>query len=412
MGRRSRQVEVEGLKQVERDLTRLGWRSVETPSNSDVGTDLYADLFDDRGHSLQLQIGVQVKSGPSYFKRRRRRKDRDTEGWWYKERSKRHFDHWTTHPAAHLLVLADVAEEVSYWVHVKPEAVRSTGKGAKILVPRSQTITSENADALVEAAARQKSAPQLQGLAFTADIDSLPLGRRLRYALMAPRLVAPLRAAGFEATICAEEAISLVAAGRFSDLKRFSEVAEDVPDPDETHGDAPWLWQFVAAFWEWATNDSLVRLDSVFKSAPDWGTRAASGILLSCALRREESHAASSEVLDSLVESGSLDPADHGWVLVQRARNKIDAGDIEGAGADAVQAQRSLAGDRDDITVSALAASAAWPVYFGAWMRRFESGDFASDQDEEKRNYKELLIAFDTAVSWWRSHQVSAAAKR
>lgn len=408
MGRRSRQTEVEGLKLVQHALAQLGWRSFETPSNSDVGTDLYADLFDDRGHSLRLHIGAQVKSGPYYFKRRRRGKDEGVDGWWYKDGKRRHFDFWTTSAVAHVLVLADVANEVAYWVHVTPEAVKSTGKGAKILVPRSQTITSEQADALVEVAARQKAAPQLQGLAFTADIHSVPLGRRLRYALMAPRLVVPSRTHGFETAICAEEAIALIASGRFRDLRQFADANPDVPDPDATDANATWPWQFVAAFWEWAAEGTLCRLKSVFDSSSDSSARAATGVLLACALRRQEQHIASTEVLDQLVEPGSLEPADHGWVLVQRAHNKIEADDVEGADADAAEAQRSFAGDRDDITVSALSSSATWVAYYAASMRRFESGEIGSNPTEEQRRYEELLVAFDTAVSWWRSQEVSS----
>lgn len=409
MSRRSRQIEVEGLKQVERDLARLGWRSVETPSSSDVGTDLFADLFDDRGHSLRLHIGVQVKSGDSYFKRRRRSRDRGTAGWWFRERSKRHFDYWTTYPVPHVLVLADVANEVAYWVHVTAEEVKPTGRGAKILVPQSQTLTSEHAEALAQVAAAQRAVPRLEGLAFAASVKSLPLNRRLRYALMVPRLVIPLRYAGFDQQICAEEAIALVAHGRFRDLLQYADSSDAVPHPENTDDDAAWQWRLAAALWHWAVQGADDQLRAAHEAAPDDSSKAASGVLLACALQRAEQHHAAIAVLDSLVGLASLEPVDLGWVLVQRARTRSELGDWDGAQADASLAQRYFVGDYDDITVSALRAAAAWILYHGAWMNRFNAEGNIEDQQNEQDRYQGLLTAFDTAVSWWRSQEVSAA---
>ena len=406
----SEQISDRGVQQVKAELTDLGWNAIEVPKPGDVGTDLYVQIFDERRHALRLVLGVQVKSGASYFSRSRKYgEDGELLGWWYSEDDSQHFDYWTTHALPHLLVLRDIDRGVSYWVHVTAERVERTGHGKKIFVRCCRTISSDQVNDLVKVAASQKAAPLLEGLAFSAGVNSLPQVRRLRFALIVPRLVVPLRSAGFENAICAEEAIGLISHGRFRDLKEFAEAHDEVPDPDQTGDDASWLWQFAATFWDWAINDSLDRLRRALATAPDDCSRAASGVLLACALRRIEKHSDSMAVLNSLVERDSLDPVDRGWALVQRARNKTEIGDLEGAHADALEAQRSFAGDHDDITVSVLRASAAWTLYHAASMRRYQTGEIGSNPEVEQGRYNDLLIAFDTAVSWWRSQGITSA---
>lgn len=398
----------QGVQQVKSEFTDLGWNAIEVPQPGDVGTDLYVQLFDERRHALRLVLGVQVRSGTSHFGSPVRDDSGETIGWWCSD-SRDHFDYWSTHALPHLIVLRDLEKRVSYWVHVESGEIEPAGEGAKILVRRDRVISADQVDDLAKVAASQKAAPLLEGLAISAGIDDLPPSRRLRYALIAPRLAAPPRAADYDEPICAEEAIALLAAGRFRDLARCAEAHDEVPDPEQTGDDASWLWQFAAALWGWAASDSVERLRLVVESAPDDQSRAASGVLLACALRREEQLDASTAVLDGLADRDSMHPVDRGWVLVQRARNKIEVGDVDGAHADAVEAQSGFAGDHVDITVSALRASAAWSLYYAAWMKRFDAGDFASGQAEEQERYKGLLIAFDTAVSWWRSQEVSGA---
>ncbi len=75
-------------------------------------------------------------------------------------------------------------------------------------------------------------------------------------------------------------------------------------------------------------------------------------------------------------------------------------GDLSGARDDAVAALRTLAGDEDDLTVSALASAATWQL--------FATADHAAlDQEELQSSFAGLLTASDTAVSWWRSQTLA-----
>jgi hypothetical protein len=129
------------------------------------------------------------------------------------------------------------------------------------------------------------------------------------------------------------------------------------------------------------------------RDAPDAPSRAAAGVVLACALFREERHAEGVRILDGLVERDDLSPVDLAWVLVERARGKIEIGDIDGGRSDAVAANRHLAGDADDATASAVAAAAAWEL--------FTTANLGAGSLEE------VLTASDTSVSWWRSQLLS-----
>ena len=174
-----------------------------------------------------------------------------------------------------------------------------------------------------------------------------------------------------------------------------------VPDPSQPYTGREWGWRFVAAFWDWACTDSVDLLEAAHGSARTPEESAASGVLLACALHREGNCGRALEVLDGLVENNKLEPADRGWVLVQRARLRTETGDFEGCRADAAAAKRHFRGDAGDVTVSALAAAAAWQLYAAAFLVD------QPDWETWDKEFNRLVGAADTAVSWWRSQTES-----
>ena len=398
----SKQEETErkGLRNVCDDFEAIGWGPVRN-ADHDLGTDLLVQARDQRRFDRGLIVGVQVKAGPSYFRRRKRDKGNRVLGWWYYESDAKHFDDWVTHSLPHLLVLHCLTERKSYWAHVTADRVTRTGRGCKILVPADQTINEEHAGALFAVACEQKTNPVIEGTALSGLPGGTPPARRLRYALVAPRLVAPNPNARQEVTIDAVDGAALLAQGRFFDLVQFAEKHESVPAPTQPYTGRDWGWLFVAAIWDWALTDSVERLEAAFAAARSSEETAASGVVLACALHRLERCDRALEVLEGLVDGDDLSPVDHGWVLVQRARFRTEVGDFDGARLDAIRAQRCFLGDRDDITASALAAAAAWQLYAAACFA--DPADWA----ERHRGFGELVTASDTAVSWWRAQTVS-----
>ena len=427
----------------------LGWAPVRNDAH-DLGTDLWVEVADRRLFMRGLIIGVQVKSGPSWFRREQHTPDGELQGWWYYEPNNKHFDHWFSHGVPHLIVLCNLAKRVAYWAHVTPGAVESVGKGSKIFVPAGQTIADDCFDSLLATAATQRAAPPLEGTALWTGEGAVAQSRKLRCGLIAPRLLAPHPNAGQDEAIDAFAGVALAAQGRFRDLKRFSEHHLSVPDLENPGQGCDWVWQLMAAIWQWESTGSTEPLCSVFESAPDAGCGAASGVLLACALGRVEQPEAALVILDKLIEGDELQPVDYGWVLVQRSRVRAEIGDIAGARADASAALRDFAASPDDVSVSPLAAAAAWQLFMTAPRSQAALRDFAASADDvsvsplaaaaawqlfmtarrsqpvpavtEKdeaedvgdpadahRVFVEMIAASDTAVSWWRSQMIAAA---
>lgn len=383
-----------GVSEVSGKFERLGWGPVRNEAH-DLGTDLLVQARDQRRFDRGLIVGVQVKGGPTWFDDPESGPDGQVVGWWYYEPGTAHFDDWVTHGLPHLLVLHDLDADVSYWEHVTADRVIGTGRGCKILVPRTQTVDQSCLDQLWEVAVQQKARQQLEGSSFVASASTVPPGRRLRHALLAPRLVAPHRNTGYGSSITAEEGLALCAQGRFLDLSRFADKHRGVPDPRKPYGGRNWRWSLVHAFWAWAIDDGVEPLLEASRRTADVEAKAAVSVLLACALSRREQATDALRMLDELIDQDELGPVDHGWMLIQRARLRAETGDMSGAREDAVAAQHQFPGDQDDVTVSVLASAAAWLL--------FSTADWSS------RDIKNALTAGDTAVSWWRSQTISWA---
>jgi hypothetical protein len=393
-----------GERAVSFKLSKFHW-NVLPSNNLDEGTDLFVMTSDVDQHGA---LGVQVKTGPSYFKRPKRDDEGNVLGWWYYESSPHHFDYWTGHTVPHILVLYDDDADAAYWVHVTPDKVISTGKGRKILVRREWTVDGDHRGEMLAVAHGQGNSPTLEGTAFSGAAEDIAPEDQLRYALIAPRLVAPHRNAGHQSAITAVEAVALLAQGRFRDLVAFAEQHPEVPDPrGEPPEGSDWAWSFTAAIWDWATTDSVDRLRASFASASTGSEKAASGVFFACALQRVQSYGKGVEpqarqseaiaVLDELMQEGDLGASDLGWVLVQRARSKSESGQDDEAKSDADMALSKFL-DTGDVTTTALAGAAHATVWGIVAARNFEEADLAS-----------LMTASDNAVSWWRSQAISGA---
>lgn len=276
-----------------------------------------------------------------------------------------------------------------YWA----AAEHSTAQGRDFLVRASGTID-EDPDAAERDVASSQDTPSLEGMAVDPPSGDVPAGCELRFALIAPWLVSPHP--NSEGSIDSTEGVALLAQGRFRDLKNRSDRHEDVPDPADPDAGVEWGWRFVAAIWDWATTDSTALLETVFESAPDTRSAAASGVFVACALARLERYNEAVEVLTPLADDDEMDPVDRAWVLVQRARASLELGELQDGRADAARARDLLVGHSEDITASAVAAAAAWQQYMTA---PAQHGDYLDD-------YLATVAVMDKSVSRWRWQQV------
>ena len=265
---------------------------------------------------------------------------------------------------------------------------------ALLRLAQSEAIDSEHAAALREAALALHVPTSLEDSAVDTPPEMVPAGCELRFALLAPWLVAP--DPNSEGSVASVEGVALLAQGQFRGLKNRSDQNEDVPDPTDPDAAVEWGWRFVAAIWDWTTTDSTALLAAVLESAPDARSVAASGVFVACALARLGRHCDAVEVLTRLAGDDEMDPVDRAWVLVQRARASAELGELRDCRADAAQARDLLAGRSDDVTASAIAAAAAWQQYMAAAAER---GDHLGD-------YLATVAAMDNSASRWRWQRV------
>lgn len=122
--------EREGLIAVEEATNRARciWREI---TMRDVGIDGQIEYVDPEGNATGRIIGVQVKSGPSYF---RRATDVDVP---YSV-PERHRGYWREFPLPVILVLYDPEPRIAYWADARYQL--RAGGGDLIRVPKSQAF--------------------------------------------------------------------------------------------------------------------------------------------------------------------------------------------------------------------------------------------------------------------------------
>lgn len=379
-----------GVTEVRAEFERLGWGPIPNPDH-DVGTDLFVQVRDERGHDLGLMLGIQVKAGPSWFDEAIRDDDGAVRGWWFRDDDRRHIDAWLGHTVPHVIVLRDLEEKVSYWAHIHPDAVEPTGKGAKILVPLTNVVGDEGRDALVAVASTERPPVAWEGSAWNPPTLS---GRQLlRHALIAPRLVAPHPNLGYGAGLSSEQAVALLMQGRIFDYERFASGDEEVPALNEAAGSSDWKWRFVGALGTRVLDDELNPLLRSVTDAPSPSARAAAGVAGATALIEQLRIEDAIALLDPLIEDQDLEPVDHAWLLVQRARALGEIGRLNDAEADALAARGVRQPTGDDSTASAIAGTADMLLF--------------SSAPPGEGDLEMAIMGGDTAISWWRAQTTS-----
>ncbi|MFF1963361.1 DUF4365 domain-containing protein [Streptomyces sp. NPDC058232] len=160
----TQQVERAGVSWIEHlVVSELGWlfREQET---ADFGIDAQLEIVDsETSKATGRLIGVQIKSGLSYF-------EKPAEGgWWFACRA-HHTSYWNGHSLPVVVMLYHPTDKTVYWQHVNEQTVQSTGKHAKIRIPRSQNLASHSAQALRSVARSASEVPALEDWAFSPPV--------------------------------------------------------------------------------------------------------------------------------------------------------------------------------------------------------------------------------------------------
>lgn len=382
-----------GETEVAAKFERLGWGVASNPKH-DLGTDLWLMARDKRLFDLGLVVGAQVKSGPSWFRKKKQKRDQSgvVLGWWFTDKDREHVDAWLAHSLPHVIVLHNLDTQVSYWVHVTDDAVKGTGKGAKVLVPIGNTIDEAHRDELLGVAASRRTRGAWEGSAWTG-ATTIPPASLLRHALSVPRLVAPHLNADHSAPVTPAEAVAMLVQGRLSDLHRRSEQHETIPSLEEAVGSSDWDWRFVGALGERLTAGEHRALADAAADAPDPARRTAAAVVTAATMLEDGLADEALAVLDAALEPDNAAPVDHAWLIVQKARACVEVGRLEEARDLAAQAQSIGATSAQDLTATALAGVAALILFNSAGIAR---PDVAA-----------VITGADTTAAWWRTQTVS-----
>lgn len=383
-----------GESYVTAKLEEFGF-GVAQNNRHDLGTDLLVFVRDQRGFDLGGLMGVQVKNWPSLVKKPS--VDNGREGWWFPE-SADHFNYWLDFPIPHLMVLFDDAAKESYWVHITEDAVQSTGKGKKIFIPRENVLNKESIPSLIKIALSKLPQPSWEG-SILEGASEIPNEVRLRYALIAPRLIAPHPNLTVS-DISPVEAIALLSLTRIDEVTvRYKEVQELLDPEKSTKSDDP-LWRLYSALFEWVVNKQV---DSVlnFPSADTEADIAAAVEVIKATVLSEKHlpQRACKELRDALTRD-DYSLVDYAWLQLHLARNLIEIGEFDRAQGLALEV--SLIGQIEYKDPSArYLAGVAMDFVFQLHSRVQRMGFEAEEQ-----NLTKAIKARDTAASWWRTQIV------
>jgi Domain of unknown function (DUF4365) len=368
-------------------FTRINWGFAEIAKH-DNGIDVFLLARDDRRFDLGLTLGAQIKSGPSYFTRPKHgNQSGELEGWWFNDSDGEHLADMVAHGLPQLLVLYNLDRQIAYWVHVNAEAVMSTGKGAKILVPITQTVDEAHRQALLSIASVTRPQPAWEGSAW-AGAPTLAGRDVLRHALMAPRLVAPHPNIGPTTPISPGQAVAMLVQARLLDLHEYARRHPSVPTLDDARGSSDWAWRFFGALGHRVTTGEVDHLPALIDQAPSEADRTAAAVVSVAGLIEEERPDEAIQLLSLALGDDQAAPIDHAWLLVQRARAHAEIGGIDQARADAARIQGLQRRHPNDVTAAAIEGIAAQLLFR---LSDFGDGDLAR-----------AVRGADTAVAWWR----------
>jgi len=375
-----------GVSEVTGKFGRIGFGFAEI-TRHDNGTDVFLMARDVRRFDLGLTLAAQIKGGDSYFGRPEKDSDGHIKGWWFADPDGAHIDDWLRHGLPYVLVMHDLNADISYWVHITEDAIVSTGKGKKILVPAHQRVDEDSREALITIAATTRPAPAWEGTAWRGAASILDRDL-VRFALVVPRLVAPHPSAQIEAPLSASQGIAMVMQARIYDIERLRDRGLVPLDDREGGGADDWYWRLYAALYRRVTIGEVDHLAEMQQGAPNSAAAVAAAVAAAACLMEEDRADEAVKLLEKALEADKEEPVDHAWMSVQLARGYAETGRLDEARALAASVQGLAATHSTDATATAIAGAGAQLLFS---LLGWGEGDVGK-----------TIEAADTSASWWR----------
>jgi hypothetical protein len=112
---------------------------------ADVGIDGHFEFVDAAGSATGQQVGVQVKSGLSYF-----RSEDQNAGLWRYYPEEKHLSYWEHYPLPVFLVLHSIAENKSYWVDARHQIRTARERPNYLSVPKQNVLQATSLEQIFE----------------------------------------------------------------------------------------------------------------------------------------------------------------------------------------------------------------------------------------------------------------------
>jgi len=375
-----------GERAVELFFLELQWGPLPT-GVQDLGTDLFVQMRDATAVDLRLMLGVQVKTGDSWFDNPAT--VNGTDGWWFKESTKAHAEYWMNHHVPHIIVLQSEDRSTRVWAFLTRDTIIDTGMGFKVFVPSDQTLDPEWRDRWISYASESRVRPALEGSRWTFSLGDIPTTDWARFALLAPRLVAPHPNKGFSADLSWPEAVALCVQAESERWDYFAENRASVPSSDDAKAHNEAGWRLAAAIRQWIDEGSIQLLEA-FDSGDNAQLNLASSVCRSVAYFDRLDFERSLAVIESVI-SDELS-VNQVWLTVHRGRILAETGHVQLALELFARANVQVASVAADVTVSALRSSILWSLF-----------DLS---DRESVDLSAVVPGMDTTTSWWRTQSV------
>lgn len=358
----------------------------------DLGTDLYVALRTEQGIDDGVMVGIQVKTGQSFFKDRGQLDGAD--GYWYRF-DQDHANYWRNHILAHALVLVSSDLQSAIWAPLDNSTMKSTGEGFKVFVPSHQRLDGTGVDAWFRLALSRRQEIAYKGLSWRFRITDRPTREWARLALVVPRLVAPHPNRGneLEKLNWAEAAALCVRAesGRWRDT---AAVRPAIPAIEEARSQNDAGWRFAAFVHDWCHGTLEESEDAPEVCLRDSQLAVPTQIIHAMHRLDERGPVAALAVISAEPELPTS-REDAAWLALLRCRFLEEASMWSDALEQIHAADVHLAlVTQDDLSVDALRSG----VVSARMQHEFSYEAFTRG-----------LTAADNPVGWWRSQRIASA---
>lgn len=368
-------------------FSRIGWGPLRT-GRHDLGTDIFVQLRTDELVDLRMLLGVQVKTGQTWFTAPATVDGRA--GWWYRENDKRHAEYWRNHHVPHILVLQSADMDTRVWTVLDSNTIEDTGQGIRVFVPADQAFDQTWKSRWIDLVAEARKLLSFEGSRWNFSISQVPEVAWLRYALLVPRLVAPHANRGSSADITWAEAVASCISADPQTWARVAHDRADVPGPQEALVHADLGWRTAGAVYQWVYGDNagLATLREESTSRP-----VAVAIAICNALSAVDQYELDTAASYLAQEMRSELNADQVWLRIHLAQIHRLRGEVVVARSMLEEALVTSGSLTYDITTSALRSACVLGLFELAPLHQ---GDVAA-----------AVTAADNSSAWWRTQSVA-----